>query len=78
MENNIMTKGGSRMEKKIMMTARDIMNELSVSESFAYGLIRKFNAELKEKGYTIIRGRISRKYFEEQFYGMAENNNKGA
>ncbi len=63
---------------KIMMTENDIMEELSVSESFAYALIRKFNAELKEKGFTVIRGKISRKYFEEQFYGMAENNAKGA
>ena len=37
------------MPNKIMMTAADIMEELSVSESFAYGLIRKFNAELKER-----------------------------
>ncbi len=66
------------MPNKIMMTAADIMEELSVSESFAYGLIRKFNAELKEKGFTIIRGKISRKYFEEQFYGMSERNREGA
>ena len=67
------------MERHFMMTASDIMEELRVSESFAYALIRKFNAELKKKGFTIIRGKISRKYFEEQFYGMTENNNsKGA
>ena len=28
--------------------------------------------ELKEKGYAVIRGKISRKYFEERFYGMTE------
>ena len=27
--------------------------------------------ELK-KGYAVIRGKISRKYFEERFYGMTE------
>lgn len=65
---------------KIMMTASDIAQELCVSESYAYGLIRQFNEELKKKGYTIIRGRVSRKFFEEQFYGMADNNTntKGA
>lgn len=71
-------KGGGKMANSIMMTASDIMEELSVSESFAYSLIRKFNAELKKMGFTIIRGKISRKYFEEQFYGMSENSNKGA
>ena len=30
------------------------------------------NRELEEKGFTVINGKVSRKYFEEQFYGMAE------
>lgn len=30
------------------------------------------NDELVKKGYAVIRGKISRKYFEEQFYGMTE------
>ncbi len=63
---------------RIMMTVEDVMEELCISESSAYNLIRKFNEELQKKGYTIIRGKISRKYFEEQFYGMAEFNRQGA
>jgi hypothetical protein len=27
------------------------------------------NKELEEKGYLVTKGRISRKYFEEHFYG---------
>ena len=63
----------------IMMTAHDIMDALGVSESVAYAMIRQLNAELKEKGYLIIRGKVSRKFFEEHFYGMSESkSNKGA
>ena len=40
--------------------------------------MQKMNKELAEKGFTVINGKVSRKYFEEQFYGMAEANQKGA
>ena len=29
-------------------------------------------ATLKEKGYTTVSGKISRKFYQEQFYGMAD------
>jgi hypothetical protein len=32
--------------------------------------MRQMNDELLKKGYVIIRGKVSRKYFEERFYGM--------
>jgi len=35
------------------------------------------NKSLAEKGYRVVRGRISRKYFEEQFYGMNAEKKKG-
>ncbi|MGL5434647.1 MAG: DNA-binding protein [Lachnospiraceae bacterium] len=39
---------------------------MSISESTAYVIIRQFNGELKEKGFYIQAGRISRKYFYER------------
>jgi hypothetical protein len=30
------------------------------------------NRELEEKGFIAITGRVSRKYYEEKFYGMAQ------
>ena len=39
----------------------------------AYSLIQELNAELKEKGYLTVTGRVSRKYFEERFYGLIKN-----
>ena len=61
------------MQKKFLMTANEVMDELGVSRAFAYRLMQKMNRELEEKGFTVINGTVSRKYFEEQFYGMAES-----
>ena len=66
------------MATKFMVTAAEIMEELGVSQAYAYKLIRKLNDELEAKGYTVVAGKVSRKYFEEQFYGMAEAEQKGA
>ena len=50
----------------------DVMQILGISKSAAYNIMRQLNNELKEKGYAVIRDKISRKYFEERFYGMTE------
>ena len=50
----------------------DVMQILGISKSAAYNIMRQLNNELKEKGYAVICGNISRKYFEERFYGMTE------
>ena len=65
------------MAGKFMMNAADVMEELGISKAFAYKLIQKMNHELEAKGFTVINGRVSRKYFEEQFYGMAEARENG-
>ena len=39
----------------------------------AYRLIRQLNAELEQKGFVVVKGKISRKYFEERVYGMSLN-----
>jgi hypothetical protein len=53
------------------MTMTDVKETLGVSESKAYKIIRQLNNEMKEKGFYTISGRVSRKYFEEVFYGIA-------
>lgn len=52
------------------ITVPEIQEVLSVSESKAYRIVRKLNEELKQKGYMVIPGRVSRHYFIERFYGM--------
>jgi hypothetical protein len=53
------------------ITAKEIMTVLDVSQTKAYSIAKKLNQELSDKGYMVIPGRVSRKYFEERFYGMS-------
>ena len=40
---------------------------LSVPQSTAYKIIRDLNAELKDQGYIVLRGRVEEKYLKERF-----------
>ncbi len=55
-----------------MVTAAEIAQEIGVSKGKAYEMIRIWNEALREKGYSTVPGKVSRKYFYDQFYGMAE------
>ena len=60
------------MTEKSFMRVEEVAQELGVSKSFAYKIVQKLNAELREKGYLTISGRVSRQYFEEKLcYGGA-------
>ena len=50
----------------------DVMQILGTSRLAAYKLMRQINSELEKKGYIVIRGKVSRKYFEERIYGMSD------
>lgn len=55
------------------MRVEDVARELDVSKSYAYKIVQRLNAELREQGYLTISGRINRKYFMEKLcYGGAE------
>ena len=41
-----------------------------MSAQYAYRLIKQLNEELKGQNFIVINGRVSKKYFEERFYGM--------
>ncbi len=43
---------------------------LGVSESMGYKLIRQMNAELTQKGFLVIRGRVSQAYVFGNFLGI--------
>ena len=50
-----------------------VAKELGISKSYAYKIVQKLNAELREKGYLTISGRVNRRYFMEKLcYGGAE------
>lgn len=56
----------------VFISAEEIKEIVGISKSKGYSLIQELNAELKEKGYLTVTGRVSRKYFEERFYGLLE------
>lgn len=51
------------MKSEIFMDAEDVANELGISKSQAYKVIREFNEELQAMGYWTTSGRINRKFF---------------
>lgn len=59
-----------------MMNANDVAKELGVSKGHAYKVIRMLNAELEERGYIVVSGKVPRAYWEKKFYGY-RNKEKG-
>ena len=61
------------MNENNFMRVDDVARELGISKSYAYKIVQKLNAELREKGYLTISGRVNRRYFREKLcYGGAE------
>jgi len=60
------------MQKSVFIHATEVAEELGVSNAHAYKLIRELNMELSKKGFLIIRGRISKQYFNERVYGRGK------
>ncbi|MPN15148.1 hypothetical protein SDC9_162477 [bioreactor metagenome] len=58
---------------KTMMNVKEVQEKLEISESKAYEVIRNLNAELEAKGYLVITGKCNRRYFNEKFYGYADD-----
>lgn len=56
------------MTNKRFITAKDVVEELGVSTSYAYKLIRELNTERAADGFVTIKGRVSRQYFDERIY----------
>ena len=67
-------KGGNQMASNSFMRVDDVAEELGISKSYAYKIVRKLNDELEQKGIITISGRINKKYFTERLcYGASEN-----
>lgn len=59
------------IEKKesMFIKADELCQIMEVSPSYAYDVIKQLNKELAEKNCLVVRGKVSRKYFYERFYG---------
>lgn len=60
---------GEKTEKTYMITAEEVAEELGISKSHAYKILREFNKELETEGYLIISGKIPRAFLEKKIYG---------
>lgn len=56
-------------KSEMFINVDEVCKLLEVSPSYAYRVIKELNKELSEKGFWIISGKVSRKYFNERFYG---------
>ena len=56
------------MENKRFLNVNDVAVYMDVSVPKAYKIIRTLNAELNEKGYITVAGKVNRLFFEEKVY----------
>lgn len=55
------------MEGRVkFLSAKEVADMAKISETSAYRLIKKLNEELEKKGKITIKGKISKRYFEEK------------
>ena len=54
------------MENTSFMRVDEVAKELGISKSYAYKIVQKLSAELAEKGYMVISGRVNKQYFRER------------
>lgn len=54
------------MENKSFMTVEEVANELGVSKSYAYKVVRELNTELQKLGYLTVSGRVNTKFFRKK------------
>lgn len=59
------------MEHEMFITAERVAKDFGVSRTKAYEMVKQLNEELKEQGYLIVPGRVSKQYYLERTYGLA-------
>ena len=62
------------MSEKLYLNAEEVAETMGISVAFAYKIMRELNAELKQKGYIVVSGRVNKQYFlERTCYGTPQN-----
>ena len=54
------------MSEKSFMTVDEVAEELRISKSKAYQIVRGMNAEMEKQGYLTISGRVSTAFFQKK------------
>ena len=47
---------------------KEIQEELGISRTESYEIIKQLNSELESKGYLVVRGKVPRRYFNQRFF----------
>ena len=55
-----------KVENKPLYTVYEVMAILDCSLSKAYKIIQEMNAELKQRGYYIVAGKVNSQYFRDK------------
>lgn len=58
-----------KTNSNIFIKADEVSETMDISTAYAYKIIKKLNNELIQKGFLVVNGRTSRKYFYERLYG---------
>ncbi len=51
------------MGDKKFLTVEEVAEEMSISKSYAYKIVKQLNHELKQLGYITVAGRVNTNYF---------------
>lgn len=54
-----------------LIGATELSKILGMSVPYCYKVIADLNGQLEKDGYMIVRGKVSRAFFEEKFYGIS-------
>lgn len=54
------------MENKTFMTVQEVADELGVSKSYAYKVVKQLNTEMQKLGYLTVNGRVNTQYFQKK------------
>lgn len=56
------------MEKRKMLSAKEVVEVLEISNSYAYKAIEQLNRELEKVGYLTIAGKVDSMYLEKRYF----------
>lgn len=54
------------MQSKTFISVQEVAEELGVSKSYAYRVVKQLNEELKKQGYLTVAGRVNAQYFHKK------------
>ena len=63
---NQLRKGRKQMVNKKFLTVDEVAEEMSISKSYAYKIVKQLNKELNQLGYVTVAGRINTNYFQKK------------